>query len=142
MITKGTPDRGEDGGGDGARTLPAEVPLCGTQEGPDPTLVDALGEVGGRDGARTRDPRLAKPMLSQLSYTPVSEISGQRLATRARWSQLGCVPGRRRCPRGSSRSPDPGRWSPKKWWVWVNANPASGRRTPTTSRGPTAPYFT
>ena len=28
-------------------------------------------EFGGAEGSRTPDPRLAKPMLSQLSYTPV-----------------------------------------------------------------------
>ena len=30
--------------------------------------------VNGADGARTRDPRLAKPMLSQLSYRPLDRF--------------------------------------------------------------------
>ena len=30
--------------------------------------------LGGDDGARTHDPRLAKPMLSQLSYVPVRRV--------------------------------------------------------------------
>jgi hypothetical protein len=34
-------------------------------------------QLGGAEGARTPDPRLAKPVLSQLSYSPVL-ISGAR----------------------------------------------------------------
>jgi hypothetical protein len=41
----------------------------------DPGAV--VGVTGGAEGARTPDPRLAKPVLSQLSYNPVL-ISGAR----------------------------------------------------------------
>ena len=32
----------------------------------------------GGEGIRTPDPRLAKPMLSQLSYTPSGKLSGPK----------------------------------------------------------------
>ena len=41
--------------------------------------------LGGAEGVRTPDPRLAKPMLSQLSYSPVCSSSGQRWV--ALWGQ-------------------------------------------------------
>ena len=42
---------------------------------------------GGAEGVRTPDPRLAKPMLSQLSYSPVRAF-GNWWA----WTELNCRP--------------------------------------------------
>ena len=36
-----------------------------------PPDFDLSGEFGGRDGIRTRDPRDANAVLSQLSYPPI-----------------------------------------------------------------------
>jgi len=44
-------------------------PRKGTGQRPMKPLT--CGSSGGDEGARTLDPRLAKPMLSQLSYVPV-----------------------------------------------------------------------
>ncbi len=33
-------------------------------------------KIGGRNRARTCDPRLVRPMLSQLSYSPVESMAG------------------------------------------------------------------
>ena len=43
----------------------------------------------GGEGVRTPDPRLAKPMLSQLSYTPMVGETGFEPATL--WSQTRCA---------------------------------------------------
>ena len=53
----------------------------------EPTLVSGvsrssrpmrISSAGGDDGNRTHDPLLAGQVLSQLSYTPISEVIGKR----------------------------------------------------------------
>jgi hypothetical protein len=53
------------------RTRPVLSPLW-PAKGPGVPYRTAWGAAsGGAEGVRTPDPRLAKPMLSQLSYSPV-----------------------------------------------------------------------
>ncbi len=64
----------------------------------------------GADGHRTHDPRLAKPVLSQLSYSPTMGLGRVELPTSplsgVRSSQLSYRPTTRRCcsSRGSNAS--------------------------------------
>jgi hypothetical protein len=44
----------------------------GNEQAGRPMGVRPAYSLGGDEGARTLDPRLAKPMLSQLSYVPVA----------------------------------------------------------------------
>ena len=48
---------------------------------PDPVLLPSGLPVGGDEQIRTVDPLLARQVLSQLSYTPVS--TGARCSTRS-----------------------------------------------------------
>ena len=63
------------------RSSPLEMPACGPGVSPDPRQ---LRRNGGADRDRTGDPRLAKPMLSQLSYSPLG--FGHRTPVRERRS--------------------------------------------------------
>ena len=47
-----------------------EVPESGDANRSGPAMRDPVARRRGADRVRTDDPRLAKPMLSQLSYSP------------------------------------------------------------------------
>jgi hypothetical protein len=55
----------------------APVQTAGSQEHPKRSLGEfALPELGGADRDRTGDPLLAKQVLSQLSYSPLTVVVG------------------------------------------------------------------
>jgi hypothetical protein len=61
------------------------IPSLGRGGGPEePGLGFSPEQIGGADRDRTDDLRLAKPPLSQLSYSPDSHVS-----VADRWSKLG-----------------------------------------------------
>ena len=65
------------------------------------SLLESFPEGNGDDGDRTRNLRLAKPALSQLSYIPPVGVRGFEPRTSAlselRSSQLSYTPSQNRC---------------------------------------------
>src|SRR5664280_1102429 len=74
-----------------AGDLTAECPARGegSEEARDSISLWPAIIFGGDEGARTLDPRLAKPMLSQLSYVPMAPAYSS-IGPQTRHARLGC----------------------------------------------------
>ena len=65
--------------------------LSSVRRPPPPVLCTAAPRAGGGERIRTADPLLAKQVLSQLSYTPGSEVGGRTTNLRRRMVYLSSV---------------------------------------------------